>query len=200
MKPRFNRMNSKTNQTFIKLGRILFALLMIKGLSSSWNSDAALCLGFCRDQGQELAESGGAGDLKEGKMVKTIDGTDRAVVSVQTFAGEIKVYNFEVENTHAYFVSGAGLLVHNQSALPGPGGKLSGAAKRKLGNMVNISDQTVAEAIRARGGSASNLQQLQTGMGQRSLGEVAEAAATGDAEAEKAIKMVKQAAQKGQDH
>ena len=59
----------------------------------------------------------GAGALQPGEWVKTLDGGDQAVVSVQTFAGEIKVYNFEVENTHAYFVSGAGLLVHNQSSV-----------------------------------------------------------------------------------
>ena len=89
MKPLFNRVNSKTNRIRIKLRRMLFALLMFMGLSSSRNSDAALCLGLCRDQGQELAESGGAGGLKEGELAKTIDGADKAVVAVQTFAGEI---------------------------------------------------------------------------------------------------------------
>ncbi len=64
----------------------------------------------------------GAGSLTAGEMVKAIDGTDKAVVAVQIFAADITVYNFEVENTHAYFVSGAGLLVHNASELP-PGGK-----------------------------------------------------------------------------
>jgi len=76
--------------------------------------------------------------------------------------------------------------------------KLSGGAQRVLGNLSGMADNTIAAAIRARGGSAANIARLETGMGQRTLAEVAEAAARGDAAAVQAIKMVKQAATKGQ--
>lgn len=76
--------------------------------------------------------------------------------------------------------------------------KLSGGAQKVLGNLSGMADETIAAAIRARGGSAANIGRLETGMGQRTLAEVAEAAARGDPAAVQAIKMVKQAATKGQ--
>ncbi len=74
---------------------------------------------------------------------------------------------------------------------------LSPAVKKILGNLSNQSDKTAAQAIKARGGGASQVNQLQTGYGQMTLGELATRAAQGDPEAIKAIKMVKQAGSQG---
>ena len=76
--------------------------------------------------------------------------------------------------------------------------ELTGGGKRVLGNLSNMADKTVAEAIRLRGGNAANVGRLESGIGQRTLAEVANDAATGDAAAIQAVKMVKQAATKGE--
>jgi hypothetical protein len=47
--------------------------------------------------------------------------------------------------------------------------------------------------IRKRGGGAKQVGELQTGYGELTLGEVARRAVAGDQDAEKAMKMVKQA-------
>ena len=81
----------------------------------------------------------------------------------------------------------------------GGGVKLTGGGQRKIGNLANMKDMTVADAIRARGGGASQVN-MAGNMAQKKLGEVANLAAAGDALAETAIKMVKQAASKAGDH
>jgi hypothetical protein len=75
---------------------------------------------------------------------------------------------------------------------------LSPAARKLLGNsLASRSDETVADVIRSRGGGASQINQLQTGIGQETLGSVAQEAVDGDEQAAKAIKMVKQAGTQG---
>ena len=57
-----------------------------------------------------------AGDLKAGDEVLLLDGsieTVEAVVS-EKLETPIKVYNFEVEDCHTYYVSEQGVLVHNK--------------------------------------------------------------------------------------
>lgn len=76
---------------------------------------------------------------------------------------------------------------------------LSNAARRKLGNLVDQTGQTVAEMIRQRGGNAANVRQAGP-WANRTLGEAAEAAAQGDRSAAAAIKIVKQARRLGQKH
>jgi RHS repeat-associated protein len=66
-----------------------------------------------------------------------------------------------------------------------------------LGNLAERADETVADVIRSRGGGASQVNQLQTGYGQLTLGEISDLAAQGDPEAVRAIKMVKQAGSQG---
>lgn len=63
--------------------------------------------------------------------------------------------------------------------------------------MVIHADRKVYDVLRERG-DASNLNQLEKGSGERTLGEVAEQAAKGNQTAKKIIKMVKQAKTKGQ--
>jgi RHS repeat-associated protein len=66
-----------------------------------------------------------------------------------------------------------------------------------LGNLASRADETLADVIRSRGGGASQLRQLQTGYGERTLGEISDLAASGDREAVRAIKMAKQAGSQG---
>ena len=75
--------------------------------------------------------------------------------------------------------------------------KLSRAAKSILGNLVGEAGRIVAELIRERGGKASNVRAAGH-WATHSLGEVAQAAASGDASAVKAIKIVKDARRLGQ--
>ncbi len=73
---------------------------------------------------------------------------------------------------------------------------LSRASARKLGNLAGDAGRTVGEMIRLRGGSASNVRQVGP-WATRTLGEAADAAVAGDATAETAIKIVKQARRLG---
>ena len=75
--------------------------------------------------------------------------------------------------------------------------KLSKAAAKILRNLADQAERTVAEVIRERGGTASNVRAAGHWAGQP-LGEVAEAAASGKAGAVKAIKIVKDARRLGQ--
>ena len=56
-----------------------------------------------------------AGDLKAGDEVRTADGSTAAVeiLEIITHDEPIKVYNFEVEDFHTYYVSEQRVLVHN---------------------------------------------------------------------------------------
>jgi hypothetical protein len=76
---------------------------------------------------------------------------------------------------------------------------LSPAVKKKLGNLADQSDATVAEAIRARGGNASNVRKAGP-WADRTLEETAQAAVAGDKSAETAIKIAKQARRLGEEH
>ena len=59
-----------------------------------------------------------AGDLKAGDEVRTADGSTAAVESFESITPDepIKVYNFEVEDFHTYYVSEQKVLVHNTCA------------------------------------------------------------------------------------
>jgi RHS repeat-associated protein len=78
-------------------------------------------------------------------------------------------------------------------------GGLSGAARRKLGNLASRAGEKVRDVIRSRGGTASNVNQVGQ-WADKTLGEAAQAAANGDRTAETAVKIAKQAANKGQQY
>ena len=56
-----------------------------------------------------------AGNLKIGDTLRLLNGNNIKIdgVEVQKLDKEIKVYNFEVEDFHTYFVGETGILVHN---------------------------------------------------------------------------------------
>jgi Pretoxin HINT domain/Pre-toxin TG len=55
----------------------------------------------------------GAGDLVVGDLLTTQTGAIVQVAGIEPRAEQVKVYNFEVEEFHTYFVSKLGILVHN---------------------------------------------------------------------------------------
>jgi hypothetical protein len=75
--------------------------------------------------------------------------------------------------------------------------ELTKSARRILINLFDDADRIVAEVIRKRGGSAANVREAGHWASWR-LGDVAEAAAEGDAGAVKAIKIVKGARRLGE--
>ena len=75
--------------------------------------------------------------------------------------------------------------------------KLTKAARCVLGNLTAQLDQLVSELIRERGGNAANVREAGH-WAEKSLGEVAVAAAEGDIGAVKAIKIVKNARTPGE--
>jgi hypothetical protein len=60
-----------------------------------------------------------AKELKAGSELLTKEGCVARVEAVSRREGKFKVYNFEVERLHTYFVSRIGILVHNQCAAGG---------------------------------------------------------------------------------
>ena len=65
-----------------------------------------------------------AGELKEGEKVVTASGETLTVdkVNIEKTKEKTKVYNFEVEDWHTYFVSTEEILVHNDCRAPLPEG------------------------------------------------------------------------------
>ena len=65
--------------------------------------------------------------LTKGDKVRLLDGRSGEVedVVIEHLDEPIKVYNFEVEDWHTYYVAGAGVLVHNDGCGAGEGGKKS---------------------------------------------------------------------------
>jgi hypothetical protein len=59
-----------------------------------------------------------AGDLHVGDILLTIENTYHAIkgIKYEKLETPIKVYNFEVEDFHTYFVSDLEVLVHNKPA------------------------------------------------------------------------------------
>ncbi|SIP86251.1 intein C-terminal splicing region/intein N-terminal splicing region [Chryseobacterium sp. RU37D] len=54
-----------------------------------------------------------AKNLTKGTLLTTLDGTTSPVESIKFLDEKVKVYNFEVEGNHNYYVSEKGVLVHN---------------------------------------------------------------------------------------
>ncbi len=76
--------------------------------------------------------------------------------------------------------------------------ELTPGGRKRIGGLVDLKDVTAADAIRQRGGGQSQVNQLQTGYENLTVGELANRAAAGDKEAEKALKIIKQAEKKAQ--
>lgn len=74
--------------------------------------------------------------------------------------------------------------------------QLTRGGQKKLGNLVSLKDLDIAEAIRQRGGGQSQVDQLRTDYHNKRVGEIANMAAEGNADAETAIKILKQARKK----
>jgi len=74
--------------------------------------------------------------------------------------------------------------------------QLTPGGLKKLGNLVNIKDDLIADAIRERGGGQGQVSQLRSDYQNIRVAELANLAAKGDTDAETAIKILKQARKK----
>ncbi|MGB3650193.1 MAG: hypothetical protein WBA41_03165 [Rivularia sp. (in: cyanobacteria)] len=74
--------------------------------------------------------------------------------------------------------------------------KLTPGGVKKLGNLVNLKDEIIANAIRERGGGQGQVNKLTSDYQNFKVGELANLAAEKDANAETAIKILKQAKKK----
>jgi hypothetical protein len=145
-----------------------------------------------------------AGDLHDGKRDKKDEGGDKEAKEHESAEEDGKEEADGKEEGEAKEkapeigakLEGVGLKVF--LAEDGPP-KLTAGGRKKLGNLVDMQTQTVAEAIKARGGGASQAR-MAGPWAQKTLAETANAAAAGDETAETAIKMVKQASAKAGDH
>ncbi|WP_413520379.1 hypothetical protein [Psychrobacter glacincola] len=71
--------------------------------------------------------------------------------------------------------------------------KLTGGGKKNLGNLTNLKDKTVAEAIKSRGGTGSNVNKVESYLRNEKVGEIANRAARNDSDAKTALKIIKDA-------
>jgi len=76
------------------------------------------------------------------------------------------------------------------------GVKLAPGGIKIIGNLVNMKDEIIADAIRQRGGGQGQISQLRTDYQNLTVGALANLATEGDEEAKKAIKILKQARKK----
>jgi hypothetical protein len=94
-------------------------------------------------------------------------------------------------------VGGSGAGDSNKGNQQGPQqSNLTPSETRKLGGLAGRANETVADVIRSRGGSASNVRKAAQ-WANKTLAEAAKAAVNGDKAAEEAIKFVKQARRLG---
>ncbi len=71
--------------------------------------------------------------------------------------------------------------------------KLTKGGASVLGGLKNLKDMNIADAIKARGGSGQNVNKIADWLRGKSVGDVANQAAQGNAEAKTAIKVLKEA-------
>lgn len=74
--------------------------------------------------------------------------------------------------------------------------ELSSGGYKILGNLTNLKDLIISDAIKQRGGGQSQVNQLATECQQLKVAELANLAAKGNREAKTAIKILKQARKK----
>ena len=74
--------------------------------------------------------------------------------------------------------------------------ELTPSALKRLGNLVNLKKEIFSDAIRQRGGGQSQVEQIRTDYQNLKVGEVANLAGAGDADAITALKILKQARKK----
>ncbi len=87
-----------------------------------------------------------AGELKTGDVLRLYTGELKTVekVEIEVFDRPVKVYNFEVEDWHTYYVTEQGVLVHNAKNYDGNGNTGVGnkgtrsTVKTNLGNEIDI--------------------------------------------------------------
>ncbi|HEY2043946.1 MAG TPA: RHS repeat-associated core domain-containing protein [Jatrophihabitans sp.] len=132
-----------------------------------------------------------AAQLQTGDKIETDTGGLMSITSLATYSADLTAYNLQIGIIHTYYAGTTPILVHNSC------GDLSKAARQQLGKLADQSNSSAADVIRSRGGGASQVNQLQSGYGQLSLGDLATRAAAGDKQAVKALKMIKQAGSQG---
>lgn len=92
-----------------------------------------------------------ASELEDGDVLRTQDGKTETVASVETETLDepVKVYNLEIEDSHTYYVSVDGVLVHNACDIPWSSGEVSHAASEIShgANSVTVSKRSQAEEL-----------------------------------------------------
>jgi hypothetical protein len=125
----------KIRTVFMSLPKIGALRIVCESLSLPRDSERMImtCAEACRDlnfQGQELIETTiehpfwvvGKGwvearVLEVGDLLWTLNGDSVLIDRIDYQAGNFSVYNFEVEDSHTYFVSQEQILVHNSCAV-----------------------------------------------------------------------------------
>ncbi|NLD45867.1 MAG: hypothetical protein GX660_01520, partial [Clostridiaceae bacterium] len=91
-----------------------------------------------------------AGDLKAGDVLRLYTGELKTIdkVNIRVFDRPVKVYNFEVEDWHTYFVSDESVLVHNAkdydgngNSKPKKGKEFRGGSKKQRDNWYGYKDK-----------------------------------------------------------
>ena len=93
-----------------------------------------------------------AGNLKTGDTLRLLNGDNIKIdgVEVQKLDKEVKVYNFEVEDFHTYFVGEIGILVHNTCYVRGrvPNGVLDNlinGSTMKTNDVLDLANEYLGE-------------------------------------------------------
>ncbi|PQQ68224.1 hypothetical protein B9R14_00865 [Acetivibrio saccincola] len=100
-----------------------------------------------------------AGELKTGDVLRLYTGELKTVekVEIEVFDRPVKVYNFEVEDWHTYYVTEQGVLVHNAKNYDGNGNTgVGNKGTRSTQSVLNAGSK--ADALKAVDDLPSNIQ------------------------------------------
>lgn len=117
--------------------------------------------------------------LRAGDILVLVNGDYVVVEKIQheILESPVKVYNFQVEDDHTYYVSDAGVLVHNRCFNPKENAtraaKLSNKSTANLQNSGEYAGKLIAKDFARHGNSAYKLFELTGNKSLRLLGDLA---------------------------
>ena len=92
-------------------------------------------------------------ELQVGDSVVTYEGKKLVISAIEKTASQTKVYNFEVEDYHNYYVTGLNILVHNSIGPCDNAQKTGATSLRKVGTVLESVDDVFANPNLLKGKS-----------------------------------------------
>ncbi len=146
-----------------------------------------------KEKGKDLGQDIHNGINAAGAVVNAAVGAATSAIDIKALAAGLQAQQKDDQGTDQNGDTSDGTQQDDQ------GVKLTKGGSRAIGNLTDLKDTQAADAIRDRGGTASNVNEaLGDSLKEKTVGEIANLAAQKDKAAVKALKIIKQAKKKGQ--